>query len=1046
MRYVLGLDIGTTTVGWAVIDLDQHRIENLGVRAFNAAENPKTRESLAKPRREARSTRRRLRRRRGRLDRAQKLFVEHGLLTSPQIETAFVATNAKPDPWQLRTEGLDRLLTGEEFARALYHIAKHRGFKSNAKRNRTNDDDSKMLSGIRANRERLAGYRTVGEMFFRDDQFKSRKRNRDQDYSHTVDRSMLEAEIRALFEAQRSAGNRLATPEFESRFLEVFGWQLPFASGDAILDKIGDCTFEKGEKRAPRACYSAERFILLQRLNNLEVQINGHRRPLTDSERAAIVEMAHSKKEVNYTHVRKALSLPEEARFAGVPLRYMKRKDGIISEDLDCEKSTFCKLPGYHALREALSVDGLWDSVKDSHELLDDLAFALTVYKTDDDIRECLQDRAPAAVVEALCKPGAPSFDKVVHLSLAALRKINPHLEQGLTYDKACEAAGYTHYDPKGEAHRKTKLPPFDPEEFRNPVALRALTQARKVVNNVIERYGSPTYVNIELAREIGKGPEERRKIEKRIKENTDAREQDNKRFVEEFSREPKGEDKAKWRLYREQNGQCAYSGKAFELARLFEPGYAEIDHILPYSRSFDNRFSNRVLVHAAENRNKGNRTPHEYFGADAARWARFEAWVAANVRDRDKRANLLAQDFEARQEDWMQRSLTDTQYVARFFSNYVKRHLAFADAEVKQPVRCLAGGVTSLARGLWELGRTRQEKEALADDTHHALDAAVIACLTPGRIKAITEYSQAQETGRGEVTDPETGEIYEVLRDKPFHFPPPWKGFRHELLDKLPDILVSRMSIRKASGALHAETIRSSRELDGKPISVTRKKLIDLKPADLDKLCHPEANAALYDAIRKRLAECGNDAKAAFADGIRKPSKNPDKAPIVRSVKICESQPSGIAVRNGVADNDKQVRTDVFTRDGKYYLVPLFTADIAAGRLPDTAIGGGKGVQLDDSYGFLFSLYPYDLVRVVWGDKDFTGYYRGTDISTGTITISPPSNNRAKPERPGMRQARLVEKYHVDVLGAKHLVTSEKRVGLLRSSKPLQEDASESH
>lgn len=137
MKYSLGLDIGITTVGWAVLNLDESRIEALGVRAFNAAENPKNGAALAEPRRIARSIRRRLHRRATRLKRTKELFVRHNLIREDERETAFLTNQDSLSPWQLRAEGLDRRLTGEEFAWALFHIIKRRGFKSNRKKWKT---------------------------------------------------------------------------------------------------------------------------------------------------------------------------------------------------------------------------------------------------------------------------------------------------------------------------------------------------------------------------------------------------------------------------------------------------------------------------------------------------------------------------------------------------------------------------------------------------------------------------------------------------------------------------------------------------------------------------------------------------------------------------------------------------------------------------------------------------------------------------------------------------------------------------------------------
>ena len=1072
MKYSLGLDIGITSVGWAVLNLDANRIEDLGVRAFNAAEVPKTRESLAKPRREKKGARVRLKRRRGRLDRAKAMFAAYGLLSDP--ESVFTDTTAKktpePNPWQLRADGLSRLLSGEEFSRALYHIAKHRGFKSNRKHEKPSDTDSrKMLAGVEGMRRMLVerGYQTVGQMMHCDGEFMDRKRNRDREYSHTVEREMLEDEVRSLFDAQRRLGSKLASVDFELDFLsEAFNWQKPFASGDDILKKVGLCTFEgkNDERRAPRSSWTAERFDLLCKINNLQIELNGDRKRLSDEERQIVERMAYERLEVTYKRIRKKLGIPDQARFAGTPLRYRKRKEGRLVEDMDCEGSTFRQLSGYQSLKKAMTSAGVWDSVKDDPDMMDDLTFALTFYKTDRDIRACLAEREiPNAVIEAAAT--APTFKAVANLSIKAMRNIIPHLERGLRYDEACTAAGYSHYNPKGEVTRGLKLPPVERQYITNPVVVRALSQARKAVNHIVARHGAPTYVSIELATDIGKSAKERDRVTARSEENRRYREEDNAHFREFFDNDPRGEDRVKWRLYHEQNGHCVYSLQPIDLKRLLEAGYVEIDHILPYSRSMDNRMSNRVLVHCKENRDKGDQTPQEYFSANPARRDAFTGWVKTTYQhNRDKRENLLKEDFPARQKEWMERSISDTRYATSFFADFIRYHLQFADPAVKAPVRCFAGGITSLARGLWGLGRRREEKVRVADDLHHALDAAVIAMLTPGRIKFITDYSQAKETGRvTEITDYETGEVYEVFRDKPFQFPPPWKHFRDELLARLWEdpteaikqlnlpsyegmtdlrpIIVSRMPQRGASGAIHKDTMRSTKGLER--MSSVRTRLTDLTMADLDHLLAPETNEKLYAAIRERMAPYANEKKPglkAFGDSnspFHKPMnadpEKPDAKPsVVRSVKVCKTQNEGVSIRKGIADHAKIVRTDIYRQqnhDGtwRYGAVPVYLWNTQNGDIP--AIPGE----------FLFSLYLYDLVRVKTDDRDFLGYYRSFDRDSGRIDVSWPNRNHLQPKekwpRFTMGTIRLIEKYHIGVLGDYHLVVKEVRLGLAHGS-----------
>ena len=89
LPYGIGLDIGITSVGWTTVALDEndrpYGIIGMGSRIFDAAEQPKTGESLAAPRREARSARRRLRRHRHRNERIRALVLRENLLSDEQL-------------------------------------------------------------------------------------------------------------------------------------------------------------------------------------------------------------------------------------------------------------------------------------------------------------------------------------------------------------------------------------------------------------------------------------------------------------------------------------------------------------------------------------------------------------------------------------------------------------------------------------------------------------------------------------------------------------------------------------------------------------------------------------------------------------------------------------------------------------------------------------------------------------------------------------------------------------------------------------------------
>lgn len=135
MKYAIGLDIGIASVGSAVVALDYdenpYGIISLNSRIFDVAENPKDGASLALPRREARSSRRRLRRHRHRIERIKKLLLDNNILTPAQLETLYAGQLT--DIYALRVKALDNIVSNFDIARILLHLAQRRGFKSNRK-------------------------------------------------------------------------------------------------------------------------------------------------------------------------------------------------------------------------------------------------------------------------------------------------------------------------------------------------------------------------------------------------------------------------------------------------------------------------------------------------------------------------------------------------------------------------------------------------------------------------------------------------------------------------------------------------------------------------------------------------------------------------------------------------------------------------------------------------------------------------------------------------------------------------------------------------
>lgn len=517
----------------------------------------------------------------------------------------------------------------------------------------------------------------------------------------------------------------------------------------------------------------------------------------------------------------------------------------------------------------------------------------------------------------------------------------------------------------------------------------------------------------------------------------------------------------------------CAYSLRQMSMERLFEADYAEVDHIIPYSLSFDDSYKNKVLVLAEENRNKGNRLPLQYL--TGKRRDDFIVWVNTNVRDYRKRQRLLKECITEEDEaGFIERNLQDTKTASRFLLNYINDRLAFAPFSkggVKH-VTAVNGAVTGYLRKRWGIAKVRAN-----GDLHHAVDALVIACTTDGLIQQVSRYTKYREsrymaeTADRFLIDPDTGE---VIRE----FPYPWPYFHKELEARLSSdprnavralhsplylddeeidlspLFVSRMPKHKVTGAAHKETVKSPAAMeDG--LLVVKTPLTKLKldrDGEIANYYMPQSDRLLYEALKARLAQYDGKGEKAFAEEFRKPKSNGTPGPVVKSVKIWEKSTLNVPVHGGkgVADNDSMVRIDVFhvENDG-YYFVPIYVADTLKAELPVKACVANrpytewKEMREED---FIFSLYPNDLLRVShkktfqltvaqkdsqlqqsYETKSEMLYYLSANISTASISCITHDNSYKK-DSLGLKTLESVEKYSVDVLGKVYRVNRERR------------------
>ena len=962
MKYSLGLDIGTSSVGWAVLDLEKERIHDLGVRIFERPEDPQNGDSLAKPRRDARSARRRLKRRRQRLNHLKQFFIDQNILTKDQVEEVLDPESDynKLDVYALRSKALTEELTPEELLKVIYQIAKRRGFKSNRKVVEESDkEDGRVTSALKTNEKFLTenGYATVGDALNHDEKFAPHKRNKRDNYTNSFARNDFLRELEAIIRAQRNyalkdvseqAINELVYGINDGQVTNVNAimYQRPFMTKELIEKMVGECTFEKGEKRAPKASYSFEVFRLASDLSHLVfIPRNASKRQAKRENLEIKLSSEQIRKVIDAAKNQKGLTYKKVRGIAGVSDDYVpkdvrgKKKDG----DEFGEGNTFGGLKAYSDIRSALKdLPEDWTKI-DNETMINQVAYILTTQKADQGIRTelnqlPLSDKAKEAIIRI--KP--TNFKAFGHLSIKALQKITPHILEGMTYDKACEAAGYDF-----------KKQSVSLEQITNPVVKRAITQTLKVVRAIERKYGKPYFIKVETARDLAKNFKDRKAIENENKENQVRNQSIVQTLNENNIVTPTGQQIIKVKLYREQNGVCLYSGKPIDFETMLRDDNAyQIDHIVPFSRSNNDGMTNKVLVLTEENQKKSNKTPFEYFGADDQRWKEYAARVEAIYKTRDvktadkatnvvnykyngyamrKKQNLLLQVYK--NDSWNVRALNDTRYITRFIQNYLRQMVDFAEGEEKQRVVAPNGTTTAYLRKRWGLAKDRTD-----DVLHHAKDAAVVAAIDMRIVYQANLFSKEQEMEQYlanantidkkrqillQSTDKDTGEItdedaflkaqkdlaeaeYFKLRsdeETKNHFPQPWSDFSKEVMKRTlnTDIATLQNELRGLDNyddefrlsvkpifvsrmPRRKATARAHKDTIRSPKAkdgdqrTVRMPLSKVKRKDVENSVLKESDQWLYDKLLERLDDHDDNPEKAFAEPIYKNDKRYDK------------------------------------------------------------------------------------------------------------------------------------------------------------------------
>ncbi len=883
-KWRLGLDLGTNSIGWSVFSLDREnaveQLIDMGVRIFSDGRDPKTKEPLAVERRNARSQRKLIYRRKLRRKQAFRLLQSQGLFPTRKEECMALKSL---NPYELRIKALDEKLEPFELGRALFNLAVRRGFKSNRKdgsreetTEKKNSDEIKSQADMQSNLEKAikeSNCRTITEFLVMNEKENKGLRFVPGRMTYYPTRKMYEEEFAQI---QKEQINHYPDIDWDAIHKAIF-YQRPLKA-----QARGYCIFENDKERTFKAMPCSQKLRILQDIKNLAYYDSAKtKKELNDDQDHILYELFNSKDKISFDQIRKALSLSENNSF-----------------NLEENREFLIGNPTAVKMRSKNRFGKLWDEIPLEEQDL--IVETIITADEDEQVLKVLekynlsQEQKDFIVKNTILQTGTAMICKEVS------EKLVKRLEEiaDLKFHEAVQSLGYKYADQSVE---KCDLLPYygkiltgstmgvnpsEPEsmpekrygKISNPTVHVALNQTRVVVNALIKEYGKPKQIALELSRDLKNSVQERAEIQR--KQNQRAKENIviNNTIGELYNTVypgrtfyPNRNDRLKYRLWKELGlgNKCLYCGKGITASELFTKEI-EIEHILPFSRTLLDAESNLTVAHSSCNAFKAEHSPFEAFSSNPKgyNWSEIvaRANLLKNISKKNKFSPTAMESFE-KDSSFITRQLSDNQYIAKAALRYLK-------CLVDNPADVWAtnGSMTKILRDKWEMDsilcRKFTEKEVASlglkpeqignykknryDHRHHAVDAVVIG-LTDRSLVQKLATKNSHKSNRIEI--------------------PEFPILRADLIEKVKKIVVSFKPDHGAEGKLSKETLLGKINVHGEDKYVCRQNLVTLSEKNLNDIVDDKIRKDVIDYVYNHKGEKIDSILTKFSNktGIKK-------------------------------------------------------------------------------------------------------------------------------------------------------------------------------
>lgn len=811
-KHILGLDLGTGSIGWALIEADNNspkQILAMGSRIvpLTKDDSDQFQKGQAITKNGDRTARRTARKGYDRYQLRRALLTQwlrqHDML--PERMDEYVA-----DLWKLRadaaTEG--KQLTLAQIGRVLYHINQKRGYK-HAKADAGDSKQTKYVEAVNQRyRDLQAAHQTIGQHFY-EELMKSCVHAEKGDYytyrikDQVLPRQAYIEEFDRIMKVQKAFYPQVLTDEAIADLRNrIIFYQRPLKSCKHLVslceyemrpykNKQGKVVYS-GPKVAPRTSPLAELCAIWETANNLTLtNRNNERYEFTLQQRKQLVDHLLTHEKLSLTDLYKILGISKKDGWyggkaigkglKGATTMLALRK--ALGDKYDTEKYLTFDI-------RTLDTDLVDVTTGEVIQIIDPAIEEQPLYRLwhivysiqdKDELRKALAKQLgidDEEVVENLFKLDLvkPGYANKSH---KFIRRILPYLMQGYMYSEACAQVGINHsgYMTKEENAERPLLahmPLLQKNELRQPIVEKILNQMINIVNALTDRYGAIDEVRVELARELKMSKDERADADKRNRDN----EKLNAKLAEKISEMGIRSTRSriqKYKMWEESEHQCFYCGKQIGLAEFLSGADVEVEHIIPRSVLFDDSFSNKVCACRECNHEKGNLTGFDFVAGKGeaeleAYKTRVEEAQKAGRISRTKRDHLMWRQADIPQ-DFIERQLRQSQYIARKAVELLQ--------QVCRNVYASSGSVTDFLRHQWGYDeilhtlnfpryaaaglttvRESDNKERIndwskrIDHRHHAVDALTIALTRQGYVQRLNTLNASRDEMLNEVQE----------------------------------------------------------------------------------------------------------------------------------------------------------------------------------------------------------------------------------------------------------------------------------------------------